>query len=139
MPRINKNSPNWCAGQIEELLTNYGRIDLIWFDGKPNVPNADQIISIERIRELQPQIVINPRLHGHGDFVTYERKLTTDKVATGWAEFCNTWTGSWSHQEIPFRSDAYQLGPIRQMSLAGHQLFARRRPNQRRRLRRRHL
>ena len=99
-------------GQIEELLTNYGRIDLIWFDGKPNVPNADQIISIDRIRELQPQIVINPRLHGHGDFITYERKLTTDKVATGWAELCNTWTGGWSHQEIPFRSDAYQLGQL---------------------------
>ncbi len=99
-------------GQIEELLTNYGKIDLIWFDGKPNIPNADKVISIERIRELQPQIVINPRLHGHGDFVTYERNLTTDKVATGWAELCNTWTNGWSHQEIPFRSNAYHLGML---------------------------
>jgi len=99
-------------GQIEELLTNYGRIDLIWFDGKPAIPNADRVITIERIRELQPQIVINPRLHGHGDFVTYERRLTTDKVAVGWAELCNTWTSSWSHQELPFRSNAYHLGQL---------------------------
>lgn len=99
-------------GQIEELLTNYGRIDLIWFDGKPNIPNADQVISIDRIRQLQPQIVINPRLHGHGDFKTYERRLTTNEVATGWAELCNTWTNSWSHQEIPFRSNAYHLGQL---------------------------
>ena len=99
-------------GQIEELLTNYGPIDLIWFDGKPNIPNADQVITIERIRELQPQIVINPRLHGHGDFKTYERRLTTDKIATGWAELCDTWTTSWSHQEVPFRSNAYHLGRL---------------------------
>jgi alpha-L-fucosidase len=99
-------------GQIEELLTNYGRIDLIWFDGKPAVPGASDVISIERIRELQPQIVINPRLHGHGDFVTYERRLTVDKPPGGWAELCNTWTGSWSHQDLPFRSSAFVIGQL---------------------------
>ena len=126
-------------GQIEELLTNYGRIDLIWFDGKPNVPNADQVISIDRIRELQPQIVINPRLHGHGDFITYERKLTTDKVATGWAELCNTWTGSWSHQEIPFRSDAYQLGQLAKCRSLGINYLLGVGPTKDGSLRRRHL
>jgi len=98
--------------QIEELLTNYGKIDLLWFDGKPRIPDGDKVISIERIRELQPGIVINPRLHGHGDFVTYERKLGTEKVVNGWAEFCNTWTSGWSHQNIPFRSDAFVLGQL---------------------------
>ena len=44
-------------GQIEELLTHYGKIDLIWFDGKPNIswfagkndPSAGEpaLISIE--------------------------------------------------------------------------------------------
>jgi alpha-L-fucosidase len=122
-PRTTQKSPEEIAehqkkfaelvrGQIEELLTNYGRIDLIWFDGKPNIPNADKVISIDRIRELQPQIVINPRLHGHGDFVTYERKLGTDKPVAGWAELCDTWTTSWSHQEVPFRSNAYHLGQL---------------------------
>jgi alpha-L-fucosidase len=100
-------------GQIEELLTNYGRIDLIWFDGKPAIPHAEDVISIDRIRQLQPQIVINPRLHGHGDFKTYERRLPDDKkVTTGWGELCNPWTNSWSHQEIPFRSNAYHLGQL---------------------------
>lgn len=99
-------------GQITELLTRYGKIDLIWFDGKPAVPNGDKVITIEEIRRLQPGIVINPRLHGRGDFVTYERTLGTDKVAAGWAEFCNTWTTSWSHQNIPFRANAYVLGQL---------------------------
>ncbi|HWY76135.1 MAG TPA: alpha-L-fucosidase [Verrucomicrobiae bacterium] len=97
-------------GQVEELLTRYGKIDLLWFDGRAPTPNGANCISMERIREFQPGIVVNGRMHGHGDFKTYERQLTTDKVATGWAEFCNTWTTSWSHQEIPFRADCFVLG-----------------------------
>jgi alpha-L-fucosidase len=98
-------------GQIEELLTRYGKIDLLWFDGRPPIPNGNNVISIERIRELQPGIVINPRLHGKGDFVTYERNLTTDKVADGWAEFCNTWTSAWPHVAgAEFRANGFVLG-----------------------------
>ncbi len=97
-------------GQVKELLTRYGTIDLLWFDGKPPIPNGNQCITIEEIRQLQPGIVINPRLHGKGDFVTYERTLTTDKVADGWAEFCNTWTTCWTHMDIPFRANGYILG-----------------------------
>jgi alpha-L-fucosidase len=99
-------------GQVEELLTNYGRIDLLWFDGKPAVPNPTEIIPIARIRELQPWIVVNPRLHSKGDYITYERTLGTDVPAKTWAEFCNTWTSSWSHQELPFRSNAFILGQL---------------------------
>jgi alpha-L-fucosidase len=98
-------------GQVEELLTRYGKIDLLWFDGKPSVGD-NQVISQERIRELQPGIVINPRLHGHGDFVTFERTLTPAKPVEGWAEFCNTWTTCWSHMEIPFRAPGYVLGQL---------------------------
>ena len=97
-------------GQVEELLTRYGKIDLLWFDGKPPIPNGANCITIERIRELQPGIVINPRLHGRGDFITYERTLTADKPATGWAEYCNTWTTCWAHMNIPFRAPGYVLG-----------------------------
>lgn len=98
-------------GQVEELLTRYGKIDLLWFDGKPAVPNPTSVITIERIRELQPGIVINPRLHNTGDYVTYERTLATDKVATGWAEFCNTWTNSWPHVNgARFRATGFILG-----------------------------
>ncbi len=111
---IKKHQEEYAAlvkGQIEELLTRYGKIDLLWFDGKPPIPNGNNVISIERIRQLQPGIVINPRLHGTGDFKTYERTLSTDKIAEGWAEFCNTWTTNWSHiNNIPFRANGYVLG-----------------------------
>ncbi|HYT66045.1 MAG TPA: alpha-L-fucosidase [Vicinamibacterales bacterium] len=106
-------------GQIEELLTRYGKIDVLWFDGKPAVPNADKLITAERIRELQPGIVINPRLHGSGDYVTYERNLTLASKATGWAEFCNTWTNNWSYVPQPFRSNGFVLGQLAQSRSLG--------------------
>lgn len=99
-------------GQVEELLSNYGKIDLLWFDGKPPVPNASDVITLERIRELQPGIVVNPRLHGHGDFVTFERTLKTDKPVTGWAEFCNTWNSNWSYTRTPYKANGYVLGQL---------------------------
>jgi alpha-L-fucosidase len=123
-PRTGKKSPEEIAkhraeyvalvrGQVEELLTRYGKIDLLWFDGKvPDVP-GDEVISQARIRELQPGIVINPRLHNHGDFKTYERQLKTDQVATSWAEYCNTWTDYWPHvNEAPFRAPGFVLGQL---------------------------
>ena len=105
-------------GQIEELLTRYGKIDLIWFDGKP-AAGKNAIISQERIRELQPGIIINPRLHGHGDFVTYERSLRPTKPVTGWAELCDPWTGIWSHSDNAFRSDGFVLGELARCRAVG--------------------
>jgi alpha-L-fucosidase len=99
-------------GQVEELLTRYGKIDLLWFDGCQPTPNGARSITAERIRELQPGIVINPRLHGKGDFITYERELKTNKVATTWAEFCNTWALLWTYDTRPFRSNAFVLGQL---------------------------
>ena len=66
---IKKHQEEYAAmvkGQVEELLTRYGKIDLLWFDGKPPIPNGNNVITQEEIRKLQPGIVINPRLHGKG-------------------------------------------------------------------------
>ena len=50
--------------QVRELLTNYGKIDIMWFDGAwPH--SADRWESrelVEMIRSLQPEILINNRL-----------------------------------------------------------------------------
>jgi alpha-L-fucosidase len=98
-------------GQVEELLTRYGKIDLLWFDGKPPIPGATQVISPEEIRTLQPGIIMNPRLHGKGDFITFERNPPAKDPGDTWAEFCNTWTNSWANSNTqPFRSNAFALG-----------------------------
>ena len=102
--------------QVQELLTRYGKIDLIWFDGKPEgVPNPAEVITIAEIRKLQPGIVINPRLHGTGDYVTFERNLPATRPRVNWAEFCNTWTTTWSHiNNAPFRAPGFVLGQLAQ-------------------------
>jgi len=123
-PRESKPTPEQLAaqtveysrmirGQLEELLTKYGKIDLLWFDGRaPNVA-PDECMSVERIRELQPGIVLNTRWHGRGDFINMERTLKTDKIQDGWAEYCNTWTPYWPHvNDAPFRAPGFILGQL---------------------------
>ncbi len=85
-------------GQIRELLTRYGTIDVLWFDGRARV-GKEKIIGIEEIRTLQPGIVINPRMHKAGDFKTWERHLPDDiNLPEGeWGEFCNPWNGAWPY------------------------------------------
>jgi alpha-L-fucosidase len=111
---IKKHQSEYAAmvkGQVEELMTRYGKIDLLWFDGKAPVPNGNNIITLEEIRKLQPGIVINPRMHGKGDFITFERNPPQKDPGDTWAEFCNTWTNSWANSNTqPFRSNAFVLG-----------------------------
>lgn len=80
--------------QVEELLTRYGRIDLIWFDGA-----GHDAISVARIRELQPWVLINPRAHGQGDFDTSECGFPKARP-DGWWEYCHLWQdGAWGYLE----------------------------------------
>ena len=84
-------------GQVRELLTNYGRIDLIWFDGQwertPAQWRAKELAAT--IRELQPGIVINDRLPG-GDYDTPEQFVPAQSPARPW-EVCLTMNESWGY------------------------------------------
>jgi len=98
-------------GQLEELLTHYGKIDLLWFDGKIPGVEGDAVMSLDRIRELQPGIVVNGRFHGHGDFSNFERTLTATKPTDGWAEYCNTWSDFWPYvPNAKFRANGFIIG-----------------------------
>ncbi|NLL83587.1 MAG: alpha-L-fucosidase [Lentisphaerae bacterium] len=50
--------------QVRELLTNYGKIDMFWFDGiwPRSAKELDSVALIAMMRELQPEIIINDRL-----------------------------------------------------------------------------
>ncbi len=84
--------------QVRELLTNYGQIDLLWFDGTVN--DITKAITIEEIRSLQPQIVVNDRMwgFGNGDYCSrFECHLPKEKPDMPW-ETCQIWHvgGGWS-------------------------------------------
>lgn len=73
-------------------MTRYGKIDILWFDG-----SADEAISLEKIRELQPGIVVNRRGLGVGDFDTPECGFPKEQIV-GWWEYCHIWNdGAWGY------------------------------------------
>lgn len=83
-------------GQIRELLTNYGQVDLLWFDGGWE-RSEEQWRSRELealIRELQPGIVINDRLPGVADYTTPEQFVPARPPEGRW-ETCETMNESW--------------------------------------------
>ncbi|HTQ10438.1 MAG TPA: alpha-L-fucosidase [Fimbriimonadaceae bacterium] len=49
-------------GEIRELLTNYGRIDVMWFDCDGGTVPWDQETTYAMVKKLQPNIVIDNRL-----------------------------------------------------------------------------
>ena len=83
-------------GQLRELLTGYGRIDLLWFDGGWERPadwwHAEELEAM--IRGLQPGILINDRLPGVGDFETPEQFVPAQPGGPRW-ETCLTMNDSW--------------------------------------------
>lgn len=90
------------ANQVRELLTNYGRIDIFWFDGGKGE------ISNEEVRKLQPGIVINSRNGKPGDFGHSEGVLP-DRRFRGWFETCDScWPSRWWGYSTCDRMDSGQ-------------------------------
>ncbi|WP_217559431.1 alpha-L-fucosidase [Paenibacillus sp. GbtcB18] len=84
--------------QLGELLTNYGKVDLLWFDGdwersaeQWNLPAFKNYLL-----SFNPEIMINSRLQGHGDYKTPEQGLPITRPEGPW-EFCTTINSSWGY------------------------------------------
>src|SRR5205085_3249849 len=72
-------------GQLRELLTNYGPIGVIWFDGGWE-HNEKELHSAEvnaMIRSIQPQVLINDRNHLQEDFSTPEQTIPAGAMPNG--------------------------------------------------------
>ena len=102
--------------QVRELMTNYGKIDLLFFDYsydgmRGEKWKASQLVTM--VRELQPGIMINNRLDlpGGGDVITPEQNTPDDPVTDEngnpvvW-EGCQTFSGSWGYHrdELTWKS-----------------------------------
>lgn len=96
-------------GELRELLTNYGQIDLLWFDWDAGEPLYDQPTTYALVKELQPNIIINNRLDlsptnndrqilsSNADYYTPEQHIGAYDDQTPW-ESCMTTSakGQWA-------------------------------------------
>lgn len=101
-------------GQVRELLTNYGEIDIMWFDFSFPHPSGDirqgkgrdawqSEKLVQLVRQLRPNIILNDRLDlpAAGDIKTPEQFqprawVTVDGRPVVW-EACQTLSGSWGY------------------------------------------
>ncbi len=61
---------DYMHGQVRELLTNYGKLDIMWFDFSYDTMRGEKWRAtelMEMMRELQPHIVIDNRLEGSSE------------------------------------------------------------------------
>jgi alpha-L-fucosidase len=101
---------DYLFGQTRELLTQYGPIDILWYDfsvgpterfaGKGrDVWQSERLIRL--VRELQPRIILNDRLEIDQDVKTPEQYQPREWVHVNgkpvvW-EACQTLSGSWGY------------------------------------------
>lgn len=63
--------------QLTELLTRYGPVVLIWFDGLDHQEKYDGKRFLDLIHSLQPATLVNDRIGVPGDYVTPEQFIPT--------------------------------------------------------------
>jgi alpha-L-fucosidase len=88
-------------GLIQELLTNYGKIDVLWYDvdWPLNKKGWESEKMNEMVFKLQPDIIVNNRNGLEGDFSTPEQEIRAAKVGRAW-ETCMTMNDSWGYQRM---------------------------------------
>ena len=102
----------YLRNQVKELMTNYGKVDILWLDWSWNKGSKhgkrdkdwDAVNLLKMVRQLQPGIIVNNRLgledYSDGaDFVTPEQVSTKELEAykgKTW-ETCQTFSGSWGY------------------------------------------
>ncbi len=93
-----KRFVEYIHGQIRELCTNYGKIDILWYDvAWPLDAEGWESEKMNRmVRELQPDIIVNNRNKLPGDFSTPEQKIVPEREGRAW-EVCMTMNDSWGY------------------------------------------
>ncbi len=90
--------------QVHELLTGYGPIGIIWFDGggafrsvnRKTLLKADAMVDM--IHQTQPACLINNRLGAGADYGTPEQKIPTGKQKEDF-EVCMTLNNHWGYNK----------------------------------------
>ena len=83
-------------GQLREICSNYGKIDIIWFDGLGgSAKDWDSENLFRMIRRLQPHVIINNRAGLPADHDTPEQRIGGFQNDRPW-ETCMTICRQWA-------------------------------------------
>ncbi|MDP2895300.1 MAG: alpha-L-fucosidase [bacterium] len=83
-------------GQLRELCSNYGRVDIVWFDGLGGkAEDWDSPTLLKMIRQLQPRVIINNRAGLPADHDTPEQEIGHFQTDRAW-ESCITIGTQWA-------------------------------------------
>jgi len=88
---------DFTQGCVRELMSNYGRIDVLFYDVPWPLKSAQQWESQKMnamVRRLQPHIIINDRSILPEDYSTPEENTRAAKKGRSW-EACMTLNGTW--------------------------------------------
>ncbi|RKR79926.1 alpha-L-fucosidase [Mucilaginibacter gracilis] len=93
-----KRFTDYTYNQLNEITSEYGKIDLLWFDGDWAKMDMTDIVGMAR--KNQPGVIIVDR-HGKPEYVNYltpEQKVPDHFIPHPW-ETCMTMGRSWSYVE----------------------------------------
>ncbi|NQT17914.1 MAG: alpha-L-fucosidase, partial [Planctomycetes bacterium] len=101
----NEKYLEYMQGQLKELLTNYGDIGVLWFDGEwIDEWTEQQGVELEKsLRQLRPKLIVNNRIgkrkRSPGDFGTPEQHIPATGMP-GWDwETCMTMNDTWGFKK----------------------------------------
>lgn len=90
--------------QVRELLTHYGKVDVLWWDYGTQMRSARGAKELEELLEIQPHIITNDRLHPDfpGDTKTPEQQIPSwDQIDRNeYWETCMTMNNSWGYKSF---------------------------------------
>lgn len=117
-PEARKRFTDYIEELNVELLSNYGKIDILWYDMPWPMQSSEAWNSANRnahLRELQPHILINNRSRMAEDFQTPEESLGSNSEY--YWEACMTFNGiSWGYIDSDqARQYSYSSGQILKM------------------------
>ncbi|MCL5128922.1 MULTISPECIES: alpha-L-fucosidase [unclassified Algibacter] len=112
-PEFPEYYKNYLKPQVKELLTNYGDIGVVWFDGEWISDYTTEMGKemYDFILNIQPKTIVNNRVdkgrqgmkgtdkEGNfvGDFGTPEQEIPATGIDSDW-ESCMTMNGSWGYK-----------------------------------------
>src|SRR5262245_50080934 len=93
---------DYIHGQVRELMTNYGKIDILWYDvaWPLDAKGWESVDMNQMVRKLQPDIIINNRSKIPEDFDTPEQRIEAS-ANRPW-ESCMTLNDSWGYHAADF-------------------------------------